>query len=299
MKKTVLAVSALLCCVALSAQEPDIPRRGMGGGMGFQMPEIKCNFDPYVATPEGFDQVREGVKKGQVVTIEYESKTVGTVRKATVYLPPKYKASKKYPVLYLLHGIGGDEVEWLNGGAPNVIMDNLYADKKAKEMIIVMPNGRAQKDDRAVGNVYAGSAAFANFEYDLLNDLIPYIESHYKVLPGKKNRAVAGLSMGGGQSLNFGLGHMDKFAYVGGFSSAPNTKMPEELIPSVEEFNKAKTFLWMVCGSEDGLMYNSSRLKAYCDEKGVPCTLIEYPGEGHNFVVWKYGLYNFAQKIFR
>ena len=233
------------------------------------------------------------------MTIEYESKTVGTVRKATVYLPPKYKANKKYPVLYLLHGIGGDEVEWLNGGAPNVIMDNLYADKKAKDMIIVMPNGRAQKDDRAVGNVYAGSAAFANFEYDLLNDLIPYIESHYKVLPGKQNRAVAGLSMGGGQSLNFGLGHMDKFAFVGGFSSAPNTKMPEELIPSVEEFNKAKTFLWMVCGSEDGLMYNSSRLKAYCDEKGVPCTLIEYPGEGHNFVVWKYGLYNFAQKIFR
>lgn len=292
MKKTILTLAAIVCGLVASAQEPTIGR--MFGGM----PQINCTFDPYVEAAAGFDQERPGIDRGTVETVEYKSTTVGTVRKATVYLPPKFDAARKYPVLYLLHGIGGDEVEWLNGGAPNVIMDNLYADGKAKEMIIVMPNGRAQENDRAEGNVYAGSAAFANFEFDLLTDLIPFIEGKYNVYADKDHRAIAGLSMGGGQSLNFGLGHMDVFAFIGGFSSAPNTKTPEQLIPDVDRTKAENTLLWMVCGSEDGLMYNSSRLKAFCDEHSVPCTLIEYPGEGHNFVVWKYGLYNFAQLIF-
>jgi acetyl esterase/lipase len=92
---------------------------------------------------------------------------------------------------------------------------------------------------------------------------------------------------------------MDVFAFVGGFSSAPNTNMPEVLIPDVEKTKAENKLLWMVCGSADGLMYNSSRLKAFCDEHGVPCTLIEYPEGKHDFVVWKYGLYNFAQLIFK
>ena len=292
MKKAIITLAALACGVFASAQEPVIPRN-----MG--MPAVKCDFDPYVAAPAGYDAPKAGTANGTVETVEYKSGTVGTVRKATVYLPPKYEPYRKYPVLYLLHGIGGDEKEWLNGGAPNVIMDNLYAEGKAAEMIIVMPNGRAQEDDRPVGNVYAGSAAFANFEYDLIDDLIPFIQSRYNVYTDRTHRAVAGLSMGGGQSLNFGLGHLDLFGYVGGFSSAPNTKQPKELIPSVGRIKSEGTLLWMVCGSEDGLMYNSSRLKAFCDDENVPCTLIEYPGEGHNFVVWKYGLYNFAQLIFR
>ena len=293
MKKILLALIALTCGFVMAKAQP-------GGGMGgFQRPVIECNFDPYVAAPTGFDKMRDGIDRGALELVEYKSATVGTVRKATVYLPPKYSPAMKYPVLYLLHGIGGDELEWLLGGAPNIIMDNLYADGKATEMIVVMPNGRAQENDRAEGNVYAGSAAFANFEYDLLNDLIPFIESRYSVKKDKFHRAVAGLSMGGGQSLNFGLAHMDTFAFVGGFSSAPNTKTPEELIPDVEKTKAQNALLWMVCGSKDGLMYNSSRLKAFCDEHGVPCTLIEYPDGVHDFVVWKYGLYNFAQLIFR
>ena len=265
---------------------------------GFQMPVIQCDFDPYVAAPAGFDQERADIPHGTLETVEYKSTTVGTVRKATVYLPPKFDASRKYPVFYLLHGIGGDEREWLQG-VPNVILDNLIADGKAVDMIIVMPNGRAQENDRAEGNVYATAPAFANFENDLLKDLIPFIESKYNVYPDKMHRALAGLSMGGGQSLNFGLAHMDVFAYVGGFSSAPNTNTPEVLIPDPDKTKAENVLLWMVCGSKDGLMYNSSRLKAYCDEKGVPCTLIEYPDGVHDFVVWKYGLYNFAQLIFK
>ena len=294
MKKILLTLAVLAWGFFLAQAQPG----GMGMG-GFQRPVIECNFDPYVPAPAGFDAERPGIPHGTIETVEYKSTTVGTVRKATVYLPPKFDASKKYPVLYLLHGIGGDELEWLRGGAPNVILDNLIADGKAAEMIIIMPNGRAQENDRAEGNVYAGSAAFANFEFDLLKDLIPFVEGKYNVYKDKMHRAVAGLSMGGGQSLNFGLAHMDVFAFVGGFSSAPNTNMPEVLIPDVAKTKAENKLLWMVCGSKDNLMYNSSRLKAFCDEKGVPCTLIEYPDGVHDFVVWKYGLYNFAQLIFR
>lgn len=293
MKKSVLLIAALLCgATTMMAQEPQI------GRMGF--PEAaKCNYDPYIEAPAGFDQVRENIEHGTVELVEYKSTTVGTMRKCNVYLPPRYDASQKYPVLYLLHGIGGDEHEWLNGGAPKEILDNLMADGKMTPMIVVMPNGRAQENDRAEGNVYAGAPAFANFEFDLIKDLIPFIEGKYSVYTDKMHRAIAGLSMGGGQSLNFGLGHMDLFAYVGGFSSAPNTKRPAELVPDVAAMKEQNKLLWMVCGSEDGLMFNSSNLKAFCEQNEIPCTLINYPGEGHNFVVWKYGLYNFAQIIFK
>ncbi len=293
--KRILFAAALLTAFAgsITAQEPNIPRNMFGG-----MQQVNVTFNPYVAEPAGFDQKREGIDHGQLIDIEYKSTTVGTTRKATVYLPPKYNKSKKYPVFYLLHGIGGDEKEWLQGN-PAEIMDNLYAEGKAEPMIIVMPNGRAQVNDRAEGNVYAMSGAFENFEKDLLVDLIPYMEANFPIYKDKMHRAIAGLSMGGGQSLNFGLGNMDVFAYVGGFSSAPNTRMPNQLIPDVEKTKAENKLLWMVCGGGDGLMSFSSRLKAFCDENKVPCTLIEYPEEGHNFVVWKYGLYNFAQLIFK
>ena len=291
MKRLLLTIVAMACGLCIAGAQP--------GGMGFgQMPQIDVTFNPYVEAPAGYDAERPGISRGTLETVEYKSESVGTVRKATVYLPPKYDASKKYPVLYLLHGIGGDEREWLQG-VPNIIMDNLYADGKAAEMIIVMPNGRAQENDRAEGNVYATAPAFAAFEFDLLGSLIPFIESKYSVYTDKMHRAIAGLSMGGGQSLNFGLAHMDVFAYVGGFSSAPNTNTPEVLIPDVEKTKAENKLLWMVCGSKDGLMYNSSRLKAFCDGHGIPCTLIEFPDGEHNFVVWKYGLYNFAQLIFK
>lgn len=273
---------------------------GSGNPMFGNMPKIDVKFNEYVAAPADFDKERADITRGTVEETTYESKTVGTTRKVTVYLPPKYDAKKKYPVLYLLHGIGGDHKEWMQG-VPNIIMDNLYAEQKATPMIIVMPNGRALPNDKAEGNIYSQEMqkGFANFERDLIDDLIPFIQSKYSTYTDREHRAVAGLSMGGGQSLNFGLGNQDQFAYVGGFSSAPNTKAPELLIPDVEAMKKQNKLLWMVCGSDDFLMMFSARLKAFCDEKEVPCTLIEYPGGKHDFVVWKYGLYNFAQLIFK
>ena len=292
MKTFYLAALLSLTLTTANAQEPNIP---MFGGMQ----KIDVNFDEYKAAPQGFDQEREGIARGTVKLIEYQSESVGTTRKANVYLPPKYDAKKKYSVLYLLHGIGGDENEWYrDGGVPNIIMDNLYAEGKVADMIVVMPNGRAQKDDSRQGG-FGSFQAFGEFDKDLIGSLIPYIEKNFSVYTDRDHRAIAGLSMGGGQSLNFGLGHMDVFAYVGGFSSAPNTMRAAQLIPDVDKVKKENKLLWMVCGGADGLMNNSAQLKAFCDEKGIPCTLINYPEQGHNFVVWKYGLYNFAQLIFK
>ena len=250
--------------------------------------------------PQGFDEPRTGIARGKIDTVFYSSKTVGVKRRALVYTPPQYSKGKKYPVLYLLHGIGGDEKEWLRGANPHVILDNLYADKKLAPMIVVMPNGRAMKDDRAGGNVFdsAKVQAFAVFEKDLLNDLIPFVERKYSVLKDRSHRAIAGLSMGGGQSLNFGLGNLDKFAWVGGFSSAPNTKMPEQLVPDPAAAKQQLKLLWISCGDGDGLFNFSKRTHDYLYQNGVPHIFYVEPG-GHDFKVWKNDLYMFSQFLFK
>src|SRR4051812_1458179 len=174
------------------AQEPRRPPRQ----------PVALNPDDVPAFPEppaGIDKPREGVPHGKLEMVSYESKSVGATRKMNVYTPPGYSKDKKYPVLYLLHGIGGDETEWQRFATPAVLLDNLIADQKATPMIVVMPNGRAQKNDRAEGDVFRSAPAFAAFEQDLLGDVIPFIESHYSVQADREHRAIAGLSMGGGQ----------------------------------------------------------------------------------------------------
>ncbi len=248
----------------------------------------------------GFDVLQANIPHGTIDTIGYESTTVGTTRRSLIYTPPGFSKSKKYPVLYLLHGIGGDEKEWFNQGKPQVILDNLYAQGKLQPMIVVLPNGRAMKDDRAIGNIMAPEKvqAFATFEKDLLNDLIPFVESHYPVLTDKDHRAIAGLSMGGGQSLNFGLANLDKFSWVGGFSSAPNTKKPEELVPDAEAAKQKLKLLYISCGDKDGLLNFSKRTHDYLTDKNVPHIYYIEPGV-HDFKVWKNGLYMFSQLLFR
>jgi enterochelin esterase-like enzyme len=277
MKRLILSFSVLL----------------IGGLSASSQPSVK-------EAPKGFDVVKADIPHGKIDTISYASKTVGTTRRALIYTPPGYTKKKKYPVLYLLHGIGGDEKEWLNGGHPEVILDNLYAEGKVEPMIVVMPNGRAMKDDRATGNIMAPDKvqAFATFEKDLLNDLIPYIEKNFPALKDRESRAIAGLSMGGGQSLNFGLGNLDKFAWVGGFSSAPNTKRPEELVPDPEAAKAKLKLLWISCGDADGLITFSKRTHDYLAEKNVPHIYYIEPGV-HDFKVWKNGLYMFSQFLFK
>lgn len=275
--------------------EEESPRRGGFGGPIELGPDDKAVYE---APPEGFNAKREGIAQGKLEMIEYDSKTVGTRRKMNVYTPPNYSSEKKYPVLYLLHGIGGDETEWDRFATPNVLLDNLIADGKAVPMIIVMPNGRAQENDRAEGNVFASAPAFATFERDLLDDVIPAIEKKYSVAADRENRAIAGLSMGGGQSLNFGLQNLDTFAWVGGFSSAPNTKAPEELIPDVDAAKSKLKALWLSCGNKDGLIRISQNMQKFLKENEIK-HVWHVDGHGHDPEHWKSSLYWFSQNIFK
>lgn len=274
-------------------------RRSRGPG-GFGGPiELKPDDKPaFDDPPAGFDTKRGGIARGKMEMIEYDSKTVGTTRKMKVYTPPGYSKDKKYPVLYLLHGIGGDETEWQRFATPDVLLDNLITDGKAVPMIVVMPNGRAQKDDRAGPNAMATAPAFAKFERDLLDDVIPAIESRYSVQRDREHRALAGLSMGGGQSLNFGLAHLDTFAWVGGFSSAPNTLPVEQLLPDPAATTKQLKLLWLSCGNKDGLIRVSQGVHAYLKEKQIP-HVWHVDGNGHDATHWRNNLWLFSQHIFK
>ncbi len=251
------------------------------------------------APPDGFDVRRTGIERGKLETVEYDSTTVGIKRKTRVYTPPGYLKDHKYPVLYLLHGIGGDENEWARDGAPDVILDNLYADKKLVPMIVVLPNGRASKDVKPRDPIPRQMQPFAAFEKELLADLIPFIEKNYAVKSDRESRALAGLSMGGGQALNFGLSNLDTFAWVGGFSSAPNTKQPAELIKDPADAAKRLRLLYVACGDKDNLFRISQGVHDMLDQKKVPHVYRIISGGQHNYKLWKGELYHFAQLLFR
>lgn len=283
-----LAVLALGCLVPMArAQLGNVPTGDKA--------------EKYPDPPKGFDQKRDGIHHGKLEVVEYDSSTVGIKRKAIVYTPPGFDptGTTKYPVLYLLHGIGGDEYEWTRGGVANVILDNLYADKKLVPMIVVMPNGRAAKDVTAKDPIPKQSPAFAAFEQELLTDLIPFVEKTYPVKADRESRALAGLSMGGGQALNFGLGNLDTFAWVGGFSSAPNTKRPADLIKDHADAAKKLKLLYVACGDKDNLARISEGVHKMLDEKKVPHEYRVISGGAHDFKVWKSDLYHFAQLIFQ
>lgn len=246
---------------------------------------------------DDINQRRAGIPHGKLEMIEYDSRTVGTRRKMNVYTPPGYSKDRKYPVLYLLHGIGGDETEWERFARPDILEDNLLADQKAVPMIIVMPNGRAEADDHPKSDIMRHAPAFAKFEDDLLKDVIPTIESRYSVQSDREHRALAGLSMGGGQSLNFGLAHIDTFAWIGGFSSAPNTRPPEALLPEPDQARKLR-LLYIACGNKDGLISIGQGVHAYLKEHDIP-HVWNVDSHAHDPTEWRNNLYYFMQRIFR
>jgi putative heme-binding domain-containing protein len=240
------------------------------------------------AAPKGFDSKRADIKRGKVETIEYDSKAVDGKRKAVVYTPPGYSKDTKYPVFYLLHGAGDDETGWTRKGSAAVILDNLYADKKLVPMIVVMPNGFARAP---------GGGRNSAFEDDLLKDLIPYIESHYSAMTGPANRAIAGLSMGGGQALRIGLKNIDMFAWVGGFSSALFGRQGD-ILKEPAELSKRLRLLWVSCGDKDRLMDASKSFHAALDAKKV-AHVWHVDSGGHTWPVWKNDLYLLSQMLFR
>ncbi|HAH61628.1 MAG TPA: enterochelin esterase [Treponema sp.] len=233
---------------------------------------------------------------GSMIKDTYFSATTQTNRFCNVYLPEDYTETKKYNVLYVLHGIGGTEDEWIRYGTPEEILNRLYCEKKIEQMILVFPNGRAMNPDSVPQDAYGpvAQAAFANFENDLFNDLIPFIEKKYSVYGDRAHRGICGLSMGGGQSLNFGLGHPDAFSCVGAFSPAPNT--------NTEAFKTGKDItlplIWIVCGKTDSLLYVSENTNSFLNAGNIPHSYRTIPGS-HDWSVWKYGLENFVQLAFR
>jgi enterochelin esterase-like enzyme len=247
--------------------------------------------------PADFIQVRPGIPQGKLETITYNSKSIGVERKAVVYTPPNYDASQKYPVLYLMHGIGGNETHWTSLCAANKVLDNLIADKKAVPMIIVMPNGRASAEPPS-SNFMSDFNYYAFFEKDLLQDLMPYIESHYSVKTDRDHRALTGLSMGGGQGLNFGINNIDKFAWVGGFSSAPNTQGPDVLVPKIQQAKDKLSLLWIGCGDKDNLITSSWNLHQGLVKANIDH--VWYVDSGvHEVPVWNNNLYLMAQMLFK
>lgn len=262
-------------------------------------PNLPAQERTALAPPKGYDARQEGIEHGKIDAIEYPSQTVGAVRKAKVYTPPGYSGEQTYPVLYLLHGIGGSEEEWLRHGAPETILDNLIASKSATPMIVVLPNGRAATDVTARDPIPKQSPAFAAFEQDLLTDLIPFIEKTYSVRTDRESRALAGLSMGGGQSLNFGLAHVDRFAWVGGFSSAPNTRRNADLLKDPAAIAQDLKLLYVSCGDQDDLFRISQRVHEGLTDAGLPHIYRVIPRGQHDFPVWKASLYEFAQLLFR
>ncbi len=267
---------------------------------------IAASADETVA-PTGFDQVRE-VSHGQVKTETYQSKSLGFERKLTVYTPPGYDKAKKYPVFYLLHGAGDDETGWLQKGSANVILDNLYADKKAESMIVVMPNGFARRPGETApgrGATPEERRQAANkFEQDLLQDIIPFIESHYPVIADQNKRALAGLSMGGGQTMRIGPAHPDGFAYLGGFSAGirrqADGSQPDVTAnyPDAEKLNSALKLFWVSCGDRDGGLEGAMSYDKILTEKKVNHVWHQDSG-AHEWPVWKNDLFLMAQKLFR
>jgi enterochelin esterase-like enzyme len=164
-----------------------------------------------------------------------------------------------------------------------------------------MPNGRALADDRAPApdRTFSPQNAegFAKFERDLLECLIPAIQARYSASTNREQRALAGLSMGGGQSLNFGLKHLDTFAGVGGFSSAPNTKQPAELVPNPSAARQQLKLLYLSCGNQDGLIGVSQGVHRYLKQQNVP-HIWNVDNHGHSGETWGSNLYQFAQRLF-
>jgi enterochelin esterase-like enzyme len=254
------------------------------------------NTESYDA-PSGFDSKIDGAVYGTLIEESYHSNTTGVMRKCYVYTPPGYDTNLTYPVMYLLHGIGGTHNEWF-GGNPNEILSNLINTGKAKPMIVVIPNVRAMNPDNVpsaiFGTVHVN--AFNNFINDLKNDLMPFINDNYPVSNERNKRAIAGLSIGGMESLNIGISMPETFRFIGAFSSAPGLPLAPMQMILPNEY-KDSTFIMICCGLEDGLLSFSETYNKSLEDNGVKTTYYTIHG-GHDFGVWKNGLYNFAKRIF-
>jgi enterochelin esterase family protein len=271
-------------------------------------PETKIGTQIYSSivevpgSPARFDEV-QNVPHGVMQVHRYMSTSLKRLRGLNVYLPPQYlsELNRRFPVLYLRHGGGDDETSWTQpAGRADVILENLIAQQKAVPMIIVMTNGLTD------GTWAGGSTpeAMKALEQELISDVIPLVEKDYRVLPGRENRAITGLSMGGGQAFVMGLHNLDKFAWVGEFSAgllSDKDFKVDELLPGIMQANnlnsKLKLF-WIGVGTDDPRYNGHLVLVDALNKKGIHNEFHDTPG-GHEWKVWRVELEGFLQKIFR
>jgi enterochelin esterase-like enzyme len=251
------------------------------------------------------------VPHGVVHRHHYRSQICDDERDLLVYTPPGYNPAghKTYPVLYLLHGFSDAEDAWIDVGRANVILDNLIARKQAKPMVIVMPLGYGTLHmlDGGWGAKHTGAEwaklhdeSFTKFHDSLLTEIMPMVEKNYRVSTDRASRAIAGLSMGGEQSLFFGLKGLDRFTWIGAFSSGGLGNIDfNEYFPNVtEKMNRQLRLLWMSCGKEDKLFDSNQKFEQWLKAKGVDHTWVEQPGK-HNFLMWRRSLIDFAPLLFQ
>jgi len=240
------------------------------------------------------------VQHGQVAAVHYQSQALGLPRRMHVYTPPGYAtSSQRYPVLYLLHGAGDNDLSWLMAGRANFIFDNLIAAGKAKPMIVVMPAGHTPP---GANGAPAAPDAFAR---DFLTDVVPYVEKNYRTLPGRENRAMAGLSMGGQQTLNISLTNLDKFSQLGVFSSgwfgqdgAATFERNNPALFADPKLNDRIKLFWFATGKNDFVMPSTKAVLALLDKHKIRYTYKETEG-GHTWPNWRAYLNEFAPLLFR
>jgi enterochelin esterase-like enzyme len=262
----------------------------------------------------------EAKQRGNLSKVWYDSPALGMNRRMFVYTPYGYEnRSANFPVLYLLHGYGGDEDAWSTMGRACQIMDNLIEKKLAKPMIVVMTNGNgnesASRNDVSVDTGRGTTlSTLEKFEQSILKDVIPYIEKNYMVYTDRKNRAIAGLSMGGAQSTHVGLNNMDKFAWIGSFSGAfvlwPNAREGEQnlnlsavekqVFPNLNSSANSKLkLLYISTGSNDFLIKATHQFNGWLETKGIKFVNVETPGYGHEWRFWRISLTDFTSRLFR
>jgi enterochelin esterase family protein len=237
------------------------------------------------------------VPHGTVHVNFYDSKNLGTPRMFYVYTPPGYESSRqKYPVLYLLHGGGQIEASWTWTGRANVIMDNLLADGKIKPMVVVMPYGHIPREIKPGPIVPASPSDAAAIETELLTGVLPLVESKYRVLKDRNHRAIAGLSMGAGQSTTIGLHNLDLFAYIAAFSGFGNRAEWEKADPAI--LNSKLKVLWLGCGTEDAAYKSIKGMDDLLTEKQVK-HVFNSSSAGHSWPNWQVYLSKYAPLLFR
>ena len=332
---TILAAGIVLAqAPAPSGSTPAATPQAGGRGRGSFGPPPQLGPDDKPAFPDppaGFNVARNDIPHGQLTEVAYDSGTLGTRRQIGVYLPAGYSANRRYPTIYLIHGLGWNNREWTQIRHADIVIDNLIADGKVPPVVMIFPNGDSTmtladieangsgprmnegRAQHAAGIASAGGGAAAGssggragmsmepwlapFENDLIKDIIPFVESHYSVYSDRDHRALGGLSMGGGEALNIGIVHPETFAFVGGFSAAPDTKSPPDLVPDPSVPKQLK-LLWVACGNKDGLLRVSQGVHAYLKAQGVP-HVWHVDGNAHDTTEWQNNLYLFSQRIFK